>query len=334
MEHLYHVHAALLAQSLGQRLLKGLLLLLCRHGHLGVEHAVQEGLGQQVGLAAVEQGVVKVGRPVVKGGEQEPVLRGRHVLGGVAVELVVPGVVAQPRLALLHRAHRAEDVGEHPVPVLQAGAVLGLYRHVVGVVGQQQQVAALQVQGLHGLLVKGLAGLPVLQARLPQGHQQFVLLAVHHLLGGEHQVDEMLPQPSGEGFLQQGEVLLRLLLGQHGQGLVQIGDELPPLVDKAPVDAAHRVFLRLPPAAQLRDLFRIHRALPRFFKKYPPIVPESAGKSNRPFPREKRSGPPGPAPCLLSGYDAVGSPHTPRNSRVLSILLYSISSVEVRAVTP
>ena len=163
VHHLDHVHAARLPQGFRQGLPEGLLLLLRCHGHIGVEHAFDEFLGQGVGLAAVEQGVVEIGGPVVKGREQEAAFRCRHGLGREAVELVVPGVVAQAGLALLHRAHGTEKVGEHNLPVLQGGAVLGFGGYVVGVVGQKQQVAALQVQALHGLLVEGLPGLQVLE---------------------------------------------------------------------------------------------------------------------------------------------------------------------------
>ena len=180
------------------------------------------------------------------------------------MELVVPGVVAQAGLALLHRAHGTEKVGEHNLPVLQGGAVLGFGGYVVGVVGQKQQVAALQVQALHGLLVEGLPGLQVLELRIPQGHEQPVLVAVRHLLGGEHQVKQILPQLAGEGFFQQGEILLRLLLGHEGQGLVQVGDNLPTGIHIAAVNALHGVFLRLPPATQLGHFFCIHRKIPHF----------------------------------------------------------------------
>ena len=175
-----------------------------------MEDAVQKGLGLAVRPAAVEQGVVQVGGPVVEGGEEEAVLRRGHGLGDAAVELVVPGEVPQAGLALLHRADGAQQVGEHRVAV-QLQVVLALDGDIVGVVCQQQQVVALEIQSLGGLFVKGPAGLCVLQARAAQGHEQPVLLAVRHLLGGEHQVDEVFPQPAGERLPQQGEVLLGLL---------------------------------------------------------------------------------------------------------------------------
>ena len=91
-----------------------------------------------------------------------------------------------------------------------------------------------------------------------------MLVAVRHLLGGEHQVKQVLSQLAGEGFFQQGEILLRLLLGHEGQGLVQVGDNLPAGIHIAAVNALHGVFLRLPPAAQLGHFFCIHRKIPHF----------------------------------------------------------------------
>ena len=55
-----------------------------------MEYGVQELLMKLVGLAGIVQGVIDVGRPVVKGGEQEAQLwRGDDLAGGAVVELVL-----------------------------------------------------------------------------------------------------------------------------------------------------------------------------------------------------------------------------------------------------
>mgnify|MGYP000452983136 CR=1 FL=1 len=61
-----------------------------------------------------KQGVVKVGRPVIKGREQKAKLRLAHdLLLHRDVELVLPMEVSQLRRPILHRADAADEVAEH-----------------------------------------------------------------------------------------------------------------------------------------------------------------------------------------------------------------------------
>ena len=91
---------------------------------------------------------------------------------------------------------------EHRVGHLVKGQpIRPLERHVIGIVGQQDQVvAAVHVQRLDDRIVKRLAHGRVLELAVPQRHQQLVLGAVHHLLGGEHDVDQVFALGAGEGF--------------------------------------------------------------------------------------------------------------------------------------
>ena len=85
-----------------------------------------------------------------------------------------------------------------------------------------------------------------------------MLLAVRHLPGGEHDVDQVLLQLAGEGAAQEGEVLLRLVLGHDPQRGVQVGDDLLVGVDVATIDFGDGILVRLEPAAQLADFTLIH----------------------------------------------------------------------------
>ena len=261
MNGLDHLHAAGLLQGVTQGGLEGLPLLGGGHRRLRVEHRVDELLVEGIRLPAVKQGVVEIGRPVVKGREQEAQLRLAHdlLLQG-DVEGVLSVEVPQLRRPVLHRADAADEVAEHllaGVPVhLAVPAPVG---HVVGIGAQQDQVVALpHVQGLDDPLVKGLPGLRVLQLGVPQGGEEPVLLAVRHLLGGEHDVDEIPAQGARQGFFQQAQVFFRLLLGGHAQGLVDVGDDLAAAVHIAAVYAADGALLRPEPAAQLTQLSLVH----------------------------------------------------------------------------
>ena len=76
--------------------------------------------------------------------------------------------------------------------------------HIVGVVGQQDEVVALpHVQAVDDRLIELLPHRTVLQPGIPQGHEAAVFVAVRYLLGGEHDVDEVPAQGAGQGLLQQ-----------------------------------------------------------------------------------------------------------------------------------
>ena len=115
------------------------------------------------------------------------------------MELIVPGEIAQLSPSLLHRADAADEVAEHlfaGIPVHLA--VLAPVGHIIGVGPQQDQIVVLpHVQGAGDLLVKGIPGLRVLQLGRPQGGEQAVLLAVRHLLGGKHDVNQVPAQGAG-----------------------------------------------------------------------------------------------------------------------------------------
>ena len=153
------------------------------------------------------------------------------------MEFVLLGEVAQLRLALLHRVHAADKVGEGPVRGVGLKLVVAApVGHVIPLVAHQQQIAAaLHVQLVDDLLIECGAGLPVLQLRIPQGSEQLVLLPLHHLLGGKDDVDEVFPQPPGQHLFQQPQIALRLRLGHIAEGLVQVRDDLFISVDKAAI---------------------------------------------------------------------------------------------------
>ena len=122
------------------------------------------------------------------------------------MELVLPGAVAQFQPAVLHRADAAHDIGEHGIALVSAVlTVLTPVGHIIGVMSQQDEIIAIpHVQAVDNRLIKLLPHLNLLQLGIPQGHEAAVFVAVRHLLGGEHDVDEVPAQRAGQGLFQQG----------------------------------------------------------------------------------------------------------------------------------
>ena len=177
------------------------------------------------------------------------------------MELVFPRKVAQLHFAALDRADAAEDVLEDLIGgVGLERAVAAPVGHVVGIVGQKDEVVALpHVQRLDDLLIEGGAGAGVLQGGGAQGGEEAVLVAVRHLLGGEDDVQQIAAQRAGEGLFQEAEVFFRLLFGHQGQRLVQVGDDLlAGAVDVTAVNPADGGLVQPEPAAQFRNFFLIH----------------------------------------------------------------------------
>ena len=261
VDRLDHIHAAVLLQRLLKGPAKGLPLLYGGHRQLRAEHRFHKLRVADLWLAEVVQGVVEIGGAVVEGREEEAQLRLAHnLLGHAAVKLVFPGEEAQGRFPVLHRADGADQVGEDLIGGVRLQVVvLAAVGHVVGVVGQEDKVVAVvHVQGLDYPLEEGLPGGSILEGRLPQGHQEPVLLAVRHLLGGEYDIHQVFPQGAGNGLFQEPQILLGLLLGHKAHRLVQIGDDLPVRIDIAAVDPADSVLVWPETAAQLADFLLDH----------------------------------------------------------------------------
>ena len=86
-----------------------------------------------------------------------------------------------------------------------------------------------------------------------------MLRTVRHLLGGKGDVHQVFAYAAGERLAEKGEKFFAFLLGQEGQGLVKLGDDLPVFVDTAAADVRDAGLLRPETAAQLCDFFFVHR---------------------------------------------------------------------------
>ena len=79
------------------------------------------------------------------------------------------------------------------------------------VVGQQDQIVLIvQLQRRGDFLIKGLPQLCILQLAGAQLGQELVLRAVHDLLRGKRNVDQVLVQRAGQRLAQQLQIVLRL----------------------------------------------------------------------------------------------------------------------------
>ena len=107
-------------------------------------------------------------------------------------------------------------------------------------------------------MIEFVSDLAVLEFRIPQGHQEAVFVAVHDLLVGKGNVDQVSSQAPGEGFFQEAQIFFRLLLGHIAQGFVQVGNHVPAAVDITAVNTAYGVLFRPETAAKLANFFQIH----------------------------------------------------------------------------
>ena len=261
MDRLGHFEAEVLPQRVGEHGAEGLLLGRSGHGRFRAKEGLDQLLVELRRLLGVVQGVVEIGRPVVKGREEKA--QGGIAHNGTAgADMELVGLVEKPqvRRGVLHRADGAEDIAEHLVGALGEGLVIGpLMGHVVAVRGQEDDVIGVrQVQGLDDGLIEGLPGFLVLAVGPVQGGEQGVLPAPGHLGGGEGDVHQVPVRGPAEAPSQAVQIDRPLLLLQHGQGAVQVGYDLPVGVDKAAVEAGDVVLLRLQSAPELSDFFLVH----------------------------------------------------------------------------
>ena len=213
--------------------------------------------------AGIIKSIIDIGAAVIKGRKQKAQLGRRdQPVRLAAVKPVVMRVIAQSRLGHFDRADAAKNVGKH----LRRGVVLPLpvlrpVGHVVGVVGQQDQVIPLDRKGADHLLIKGLHRLFILEGGTPQRHQQPVLVAAGDLSGGKFHIDQVFPQCTRQGALEQRQNPLRLLLRRYGERLLKLRNNLPLLVDITCPYLCDVAFVRTKTPADLRNFFFVHRVL-------------------------------------------------------------------------
>ena len=130
--------------------------------------------------------------------------------------------------------------------------------------GQQDEIISLQRGGLNDLLEEGVHRLLILQGGVTQSHEQTVLLTVDHLLGVKGQVDQIFAQASAEGALEDGEKGVGLLLGHHGERLVEAGDDLLIFIHIAAADMGDIALVLAKAAANFGNFFFVHRE-PSFY---------------------------------------------------------------------
>ena len=227
-----------------------------------MEDCVDQFLMELICFSGIEQGVIDVRCPVIKGREKEAKLRRRHDLPlGAAVKLIFPWEKAQLHLPVLYRADRADNVLEYLVGAVSLGlTILSPVRNIVCVMRQKDQIIALShIQAFDHLLIKGIPGRSILQGGRPELREQPVLRAIHHLFGGKDNINQVFPQCPGQCLFQKAKIFFGLLLGHLAQGLVQVGDDFPSAVDVAAVHTAYRASIRAETAAKLAKFFLIHK---------------------------------------------------------------------------
>ena len=149
--------------------------------------------------------------------------------------------------------------------------------------GQEDQIAAvLHIDRVDDAAVKGVSQLLVLQLGLSQRGQQPVLVAVHDLLCGKGDVDQILPQRPGEGLFQKLQVFFRLFLAQQAHGFVKGGDDLPAAVHIAAVNMADAAPVQPDAAAYFIQFLLIHCIAPFCQDRFRLIMPQGSIKFNPP----------------------------------------------------
>ena len=261
---LHHLQAAIIGQAVAEQGLEDLLLLRGGHGRAVVKDGIHELLVALGSVAGIVLGAVDVRTAVLVGREQKAQLRrGHHPVQIALVEALVLAAIAQRRAAELHRADGADDVGEGILGVFVGLVfILGLEGDVVGVVHQQDQVVALDLQTLDHPLEELLHRLIHLQVRVAQRREQPVRVAVHHLIRAERDLHQVLARRAGEHLAEQRQILLRLLLRQGQQRVTEAGDDLPLLVHVAAEDAVDAVLVGVEPSANFGNFLSVHIFMP------------------------------------------------------------------------
>ena len=125
------------------------------------------------GIAGIAQRAVDIGRALLKAGEHKAHLgRAHHPVRLAGMEQVIRRAIAQRSLGQLDRAHSANNVLEHLVAhLIIALTVMIAEGHVVSIVRQQDQKAALLRQSRQHALEKHLSHIVIRDGRIAQRGQ-------------------------------------------------------------------------------------------------------------------------------------------------------------------
>ena len=176
------------------------------------------------------------------------------------MENIFHGEIAQPGLGGFYGADGALKILIHALAValghFAVGAAVGHIKHIAG---KQDQKIAFDLQRADHALIKGGQCAFVLQAAAAQGHQKAMLVTVGHLLGGKADIQQIFAQPAAEASLEQGQIFFALGFGQQHGILLKAGKDLFLFVYITAQNARNVVFAGPQAAAQLADLFGVHK---------------------------------------------------------------------------
>ena len=263
VDGLDHVQVAVLPQSGGQQGLEAFFLLRRGHRHRGIEEGFNQGILAHLDVVGIVQRIVDIGGPIVKGREQKAQHRGGHRLihGSIVEEFLLRHIV-EIGLGLLHRADSADEIGIHLLRLVGIrNVVLSLKGHIIAVAANEDQVVSLQSHGIDDLLEEAVEQLVVGELAFPQIHQQLVLRGpLGHLGSLEGQINEVLADRAGQHPLEQGKILVSLVLRHHAGALAELCNDLPVVIDKTAVDFCNIAAVPPQMAADLADFLIVHGA--------------------------------------------------------------------------
>lgn len=97
----------------------------------------------------------------------------------------------------------AKDVCKHLVGrILLPLAISAPVGHVIGIAGQDNEIIPLHRRALDDLFKQGPDRAGILQAGVPQGHEQVVLLPLRHLAGVKFDLQQVLLGRPGQRLAQ------------------------------------------------------------------------------------------------------------------------------------
>ena len=130
--------------------------------------------------------------------------------------------------------------------------------HVVGVVRQQDQKAALLRQARQHALEKHLGHIVVRDGRIAQRGQQLMLVAYAHRLVGEGNLHQVFIRRARQRLFEQGQVAV-VFLGRQGHGRqLEHGNNLALFAHIAAADAGQVGIIHRKAAADFVQGFAVH----------------------------------------------------------------------------
>ena len=127
--------------------------------------------------------------------------------------------IAQPRFGQIYRTDGADQILVHFLGLIQIIVITGSRHDVISIVKQQDQIVSGMIIGVNDQIIISVQKRLILQLCLPKCHENLLASANLLLFHREFQVQKIVAQRTGQCFIGNLQIFIKLILVQIQKGV-------------------------------------------------------------------------------------------------------------------